>query len=133
MFASRIEYCLSRFTHFFVRTRAFSFLLPWLLIHMNSAIPVRRLHETPTLLVFQHPSPDYPLHILLVPKRDLKSLADFTSADIDFLSDLFQTVKMLVERFNLEESGYRLIANGGRYQDIPHLHFHLISSLGQED
>ena len=133
MFASRIANCVSRFTLYFVRTRPFSVLLPWLLIHMTFAIPVRRLHETPTLLAFQHPRPGYPLHILLVPKRDRKNLADLTAADTDFLNDLFQTVKMLVERFDLEESGYRLIANGGRYQDIPHLHFHLISNLGQED
>ena len=111
----------------------FTILLPWLLTHMTFAIPVNRLHETPTLLAFPHPKPRYPLHILLVPKGDLKSLADLTCADTVFLNDLFRTVKILVERYDLEEPGYRLIANGGRYQDIPHLHFHLISNLGQED
>lgn len=100
---------------------------------MTFALPVNRLHETPTLLAFHHPKPSYPLHILLVPKRDLKNLTKLRSADSDFLDELFQTVKMLVERFNLEEHGYQLIANAGRYQDIPHLHFHLISSLEQED
>jgi histidine triad (HIT) family protein len=100
---------------------------------MTFSVPVNRLHETPTLLAFHHPKPSYPLHILLVTKRDLKSLADLTSTDTDFLNDLFQTVQVLVERFKLEEHGYRLIANGGQYQDIPHLHFHLISNLGQED
>jgi diadenosine tetraphosphate (Ap4A) HIT family hydrolase len=27
----------------------------------------------------------------------------------------------------LEQTGYRLIANGGAFQDVPHLHFHLIA------
>jgi histidine triad (HIT) family protein len=133
VFASKVANYVSRFTLYFVRTRLFAFLLPWLLTHMTFALPVNRLHETPTLLAFHHPKPSYPLHILLVPKRDLKSLTELRSADSDFLNELFQTVKMLVERFNLEEHGYRLIANGGRYQEIPHLHFHLISSLEQED
>jgi diadenosine tetraphosphate (Ap4A) HIT family hydrolase len=49
------------------------------------------------------------------------------AADTDFLLDLIQTVQSLVKELNLEASGYRLIANGGAYQDVPHLHFHLIS------
>jgi histidine triad (HIT) family protein len=98
---------------------------------MTFAIPVNRLRETPTLLAFPHPKPSYSLHILLVLKRDLKSLTDLTSADADFLVDLFETVKMLVEQFDLEGSGYRLIANGGRNQEVPHLHFHLVSNLDQ--
>lgn len=37
------------------------------------------------------------------------------------------TVQLLVHRYDLEEKGYRLIVNGGQYQEVPHLHFHLIS------
>ena len=33
----------------------------------------------------------------------------------------------LVAELQLEKRGYRLIANGGAYQDVPHLHFHLVS------
>jgi hypothetical protein len=33
----------------------------------------------------------------------------------------------LVRRFDLARSGYRLIVNGGQAQDIPQLHFHLVS------
>jgi histidine triad (HIT) family protein len=99
---------------------------------MSFALPVNRLHETSTLLAFHHPKPSYPLHILLLPKRDVKSLTDLTAADSDFFGDLFETVKMLVEQYDMEGPGYRLIANGGRYQAILHLHFHLVSNLDQE-
>src|SRR5512139_1337946 len=81
------------------------------------AIPVRRLRETKTLLAFHHPQPAYPLHILIVPKKALASLGDLSPADVDFMQDLFATVKSLVAEFGLEEAGYRLIANGGKYQD----------------
>jgi diadenosine tetraphosphate (Ap4A) HIT family hydrolase len=40
---------------------------------------------------------------------------------------LFVTVCELNEDLNLEERGYRLIVNGGEYQEFPQLHFHLIS------
>jgi diadenosine tetraphosphate (Ap4A) HIT family hydrolase len=39
-----------------------------------------------------------------------------------------QIVRDLVERFDLERRGYRLIINGGKYQEVPQLHFHLVSS-----
>ena len=90
-------------------------------------IPVQRLRETETLIAFHHPRPNYPVHILLVPKRSLDSLMALQTSDADFLTDLFQTVQSLVREFNLETRGYRLINNGGAYQDVPHLHFHLIT------
>ncbi len=95
--------------------------------HMTFALPVHRLRETKTLLAFHHPRPAYPWHILLVPKKPLSGLADLTAADGEFLVELFQTVQSLVAEFGLEKSGYRLIANGGSFQEVAHLHFHLIS------
>ena len=94
---------------------------------MSFAIPVRRIRETKTLLAFYHPQPAYPLHILIVPKRSIASLATLTPADQDFMLDLFATVQSLVKELDLEPAGYRLIANGGEYQDVPQLHFHLVS------
>jgi histidine triad (HIT) family protein len=94
---------------------------------MSFAIPVNRLRETKTLITFRHPRPSYPLHILIVPKKALNSLVDLGSEDAEFLVDLFATVGSLVSEFELEAAGYRLIANGGSFQDVPQLHFHLIS------
>ncbi len=52
---------------------------------------------------------------------------DITETDRDFLTDLVSAVQMLVPKFKLEAKGYRLISNGGAYQNVPHLHFHLVS------
>ncbi len=94
---------------------------------MSFAIPVKRLRETPTLLAFDHPSPSFPVHILVVPKQAYLSLLDLSPGDTAFLHDLFETVQSLVRELGLVERGYRLIANGGAYQDAPVLHFHLVS------
>ena len=104
-------------------------LIGLLFAHMSFLLPVKRLRDTNTLLAFRHPQPAYPLHILLVPKRAIPNLSALTPADADFTADLFSTVASLVAEFNLEQHGYRLIANGGPYQDVPQLHFHLISHL----
>lgn len=92
---------------------------------MSFAIPVRRLRETDTLMAFHHPNPSYLFHVLLVPKKSVASLNEFDPMDTYFLTDLYSTVQSLVEEFHL--SAYRLIVNGGDYQEFPQLHFHLIS------
>ena len=94
---------------------------------MSFLIPVARLRETSSLIAFQHPSPSYKFHVLIVPKREVDSLAQFDSTDTAFLTDLYSTVQSLVDEFHLQ--AYRLIVNGGEYQDFPHLHFHLISDF----
>ena len=104
------------------------FLAPvigWMFAHMSFAIPVKRLRETETLMAFYHPKPAYQFHVLLVPKKSVASLKEFDSRDSIFLTDLYSTVQSLVDEFQL--TAYRLIVNGGEYQDFPQLHFHLIS------
>ena len=102
-------------------------IIGWIFAHMSFAIPVKRLRETDTLLAFTHPKPSYPVHILLVPKRAIGSLMELSSNDMDFYADLVQTVQSLAAEFDLEGRGYRLVVNGGEYQEVGQLHFHLIS------
>ena len=98
--------------------------------HMSFAIPATRLRETETLMAFYHPRPSYPFHILLVPKKAVASLKELDAKDSAFLADLYATVQSLVEEFHLP--AYRLIVNGGAYQDFPQLHFHLISEVASQ-
>ena len=95
--------------------------------HESTCLPLDRLAETGTLVAFRHPQPAYPFHVLIVPKKQVASLESLDPADSVFLSDLYATVQKLVKQFDLGEGGYRLIVNGGKFQDFPHLHFHLIS------
>ncbi len=99
-------------------------LVGWIFARMSFAIPAKRLRETETILAFHHPKPAYPFHIVLVPKQTVLNLMEL-DPDSTFLPNLFATVQSLVAEFQL--SSYRLIVNGGEYQDFPHLHFHLVS------
>jgi histidine triad (HIT) family protein len=94
---------------------------------MSFALPVKRLYETDHVIAFHHPQPSHRVHILLVPKRPFVSLMDLPAGEVAFYQDLFATVQRIVREFALERGGYRLIANGGAYQDVPHLHFHLVA------
>ena len=96
----------------------------WVFAHMSFAIPVKHLRETDYLLAFHHPQPSHPFHVIILPKKDIPSFADLKPAD-PFLADLVTVAQSLVTEYHLP--AYRLIVNGGEYQDFPHLHFHLIS------
>lgn len=102
-------------------------LIGWVFAHMSFALPLKRLRETNTLIAFHHPRPAYPFHILLVPKKAIVSLKDLDAEDTILLTDLYSTVQHLIEEFQLP--AYRLIVNGGEYQDFPQLHFHLVSDV----
>lgn len=94
---------------------------------MSFAIPVKRLRETDTLMAFYHPKPAYPFHVLIVPKKASASLMELDSSDAAFLADLYSSVQSIVEEFKLP--AYRLIVNGGEFQDFSQLHFHLIADV----
>lgn len=120
---------MTRFLFRLARSPLGRLFIDWAFAYMSFLIPVERLRETNTLMAFHHPRPSYPLHILIVPKRSLPSVQALSAADADFMVDLFTTTQSLVAEFNLTKNGkgYRLMVNGGEYQDVAHLHFHLVS------
>ena len=95
--------------------------------HMSFAIPVKRLRETGALMAFHHPKPSHPFHVIIVPKKDVASLMHINASDAAFLSDLYATVQSLVNEHKLP--AYRLIVNGGEFQEFPELHFHLVADV----
>jgi histidine triad (HIT) family protein len=96
----------------------------WMLNHIPFVIPVKRLRETDSLLAFFHPRPAYPFHVILLPKKAVRSFSELEPAS-PFLADLVTAAQGLVAENHLV--AYRLIVNGGDYQEFPHLHFHLVS------
>lgn len=119
-----------RFLYPVARSKLGGLLIGWLFSHMSAYLPVDRLFETETLIAFYHPKPSYRVHVLLVPRKAIKDLKDLTAHDHDFLLDVFRTTQILVEELSLADSGYRLILNGGTYQEVPQLHFHLVAGEG---
>ena len=94
---------------------------------MNFLIPVDRLYETERVVAFYHPKPGHQTHILIVPKHKIRSLLALTETDISIVQDVIFTAQHLVKELELEEGGFRLVVNGGAYQDVMQVHWHLIS------
>jgi histidine triad (HIT) family protein len=101
-----------------------------MLNHAPFAIPIKHLRETNSLLAFFHPRPAHPFHVILLPKKTVRSFSDLDPAD-PFLADLVTAARSIVDEFHL--TAYRLIVNGGEYQEFPHLHFQLISDVDRSN
>jgi len=95
--------------------------------HLGNIMSDRNLLESRNWRAFYHHKPLYPLHVLILPKSSVVSLMEAPKDSAEFYSDLFIVVKKLIDEFNLEHWGYRLITNGGPNQSFPQWHWHLIS------
>jgi histidine triad (HIT) family protein len=86
---------------------------------MSNFIPIERLRETNNLIAFHHHEPTYPVHILIVPKRSIRTFMDLTTMDAGLIMEIMQTAQSLVEEFKLQEVGYRLIINRASTRAFP--------------
>lgn len=81
--------------------------------------------ETDKTIVVEHPSPQARLHYLVIPKKDIKNIAELSDTDHEHLIDLFKVVREIIKENNL--SDYRVTTNGPGFQGVTYLHFHLTS------
>jgi len=90
-------------------------------------IPVTRLFETAEVLAFPDIHPQAPVHVLVIPKRHLASLAHTTVEDTAMLGTLCAAAVEVARQQGLG-NGYRLVVNTGADggQTVEHLHIHLM-------
>ena len=95
---------------------------------INNEIPTDFLYEDDQLVVFKDINPLAPIHLLLVPKKHIRSINDLDDSDITIVSDLIMTAKNMAEKMSVNKSGYRIFFNveKGGGQEVFHLHLHLI-------
>jgi hypothetical protein len=81
--------------------------------------------ETEKTIVFDQPGQHAGTHYLIVPKKDLKNIADVPAEDLPYLDDAMQVAGELIREKKLYD--YSLSTNGPGYQTLTYLHFHLIA------
>jgi histidine triad (HIT) family protein len=84
------------------------------------------IKETDKTIVIEHPNPQARLHYLVIPKRDIKNIAEFLDSDNEYLIDAFKVTREIIKEKNLTD--YRLTTNGPGYQGVTYLHFHLTAN-----
>ncbi|PJE64523.1 MAG: histidine triad nucleotide-binding protein [Candidatus Ryanbacteria bacterium CG10_big_fil_rev_8_21_14_0_10_43_42] len=93
--------------------------------------PAEILTETDNLVVFKDIKPSAPVHLLIVPKKHVVSIAELKAEDRGLVTDMIYMGKDMAVKEAL--SGYRLSFNVGRGggQLVDHLHLHLLGGWNQ--
>lgn len=95
---------------------------------VNREIPADIVYEDDLVLAFKDISPQAPVHILIIPKKEIPTVNDVTEADEVTLGRLFTAAAKIAKENGVDESGYRLMVNvnkdGG--QEVFHVHMHLL-------
>lgn len=86
------------------------------------------LYESDDLVAFKDINPHAPVHLLVVPKKHIRSINDLTDEDGPIVSQMIAAGKRMAHQVGVAASGYKLVFNveRGGGQVIFHLHLHLI-------
>lgn len=93
---------------------------------LSGKTQIKKEYESENVLAYHHTKPSYPVHIVIVPKKHIGSLQEIRDEDNEIILEIIQVARDLSKKLDLEQ-GIRLITNLGKFQDTPHLHFHLVS------
>lgn len=94
---------------------------------IDREIPADIVYEDDLCLAFRDINPQAPVHVLVIPKKEIVSLADLTEADEAAMGRCVVALSKIAAEEGLS-GGYRMIVNCGDDggQEVPHLHFHLV-------
>lgn len=94
---------------------------------VKGEIHADKVFENERIVAFKDIHPAAPIHILIVPKKEIPDLQSVTAEDLPLIGEVVTVAQELATRYNIT-GGYRLLTNNGPLagQTIFHLHFHLI-------
>lgn len=95
---------------------------------INKEIPANIVYEDDDVIAFKDIAPVAPVHILVLPKKEIATINDIKEEDSLIIGKIYLVIKKLAKEFNLDKDGYRVVSNCNEYggQTVFHIHFHLI-------
>ncbi|MAV64555.1 MAG: histidine triad nucleotide-binding protein [Candidatus Marinimicrobia bacterium] len=96
---------------------------------INKEIDAEIIYEDNQVIAFEDSNPQAPIHILIVPKKEIKTINDVEDCDKILIGDMFIAAKKIAKKLAIDKNGYRLVLNcnddGG--QSVFHIHVHLLA------
>ena len=95
---------------------------------IDREIPADIVYEDDLSLVFKDINPVAPIHLLIIPKKQIEKIADLKESEKDLLGHLMLVAGKVARQLGVEEA-FRLVVNNGEgaQQSVFHLHIHLLS------
>lgn len=94
---------------------------------IKGELPCEKVYEDEIIIAFKDIAPAAPVHILIMPKKEIANLQALQPEDYYLLGEIARVAQKLAEEYDVVD-GYRLITNSGSEagQTVFHLHFHLL-------
>ncbi len=95
---------------------------------VQGAVPSKKVLETETVYAFHDIDPKAPVHILLIPKKHIRSAQTLSHDDASVVGDIHLAAQEAAQAAGIAEDGYRIVTNVGDHghQTVHHLHYHLL-------
>ncbi|MGB2884629.1 MAG: histidine triad nucleotide-binding protein [Dehalococcoidia bacterium] len=95
---------------------------------ISGEIPSDILYQDEQVVAFRDINPKATVHLLLVPRKHIKSVAELSEDEASIMGHLVTVANRLAREAGISEKGYRLVVNSGPEggQEVPHLHLHLL-------
>ncbi len=95
---------------------------------IDREIPAKIVYEDDLCLAFEDINPRAPTHLIVIPKKEIRSVDDVTEQDEALVGHLFVAMGKIAAERGLS-GGYRVVTNCGRDagQEVMHLHFHMLA------
>ncbi|GHC16370.1 histidine triad nucleotide-binding protein [Kushneria pakistanensis] len=95
---------------------------------INREIKAEIVFEDDDVLAFNDVNPQAPVHVLIIPKKEIATMNDLTEADAEVVGKLHLAAAKIARDKGIAEEGYRVVMNcneqGG--QSVYHIHLHLM-------
>lgn len=94
----------------------------------NKELKSEIVYETSDVIAFKDIKPIAPVHILIIPKKHITSIADITEKDKALMGELIFAAKRIAEEMGIAEDGYKLLFRVRKFggQEVGHIHLHLL-------
>jgi histidine triad (HIT) family protein len=95
---------------------------------IDGEIPAEVVHEDDLCMAFRDANPHAPTHILVIPKKEIRSMAQTAPEDKELLGHLMLTAAEIARQLGVADKGYRLVVNTNKHagQTVDHLHIHIL-------
>ena len=95
---------------------------------LSGEIPGKILHQDEHCAAIADIQPQAPKHILVFPKKEIRSLATAAPEDKTTLGHMLMIAAKIARDEGISEGGYRLVINTGQHggQSVDHIHMHIL-------
>jgi len=95
---------------------------------INGEITAKKVYENEHIIAFNDIDPKAPVHILVIPKKHIRSINELNSSDINLAGEIILAAKKIAKDQGIDSKGFRVVFNtnddGG--QTVYHIHMHIM-------